>query len=225
MKKRLIVLCLLLSGCVLRSPAPQTVADPMAAEGGENPAEVAQAEELPDVAPESVSERLVLTDPVSDAVADMVLQLNTGLKSNRVQRLPMAVLPFVDLRDPRVKGPVGERFGESFLFQLEQNGYNLVDYRAVSLTTTAKAPLSKGNLSGLRSRYRIYFILTGTYARYPDGIVLNARVLDTTTRQVLATAQSHISNTRLEGALPGYDPLKVLQQGMIIENAQGAVGQ
>ena len=67
--------------------------------------------------------------------------------------------------------------------------------------------------------------MTGTYAQHSDGLVINARVIDTTTRQVLATGQTHIPNERLEGAIPGYDPLEALNQGLIIENRGGPVGR
>ncbi|GGO78800.1 hypothetical protein GCM10011348_11600 [Marinobacterium nitratireducens] len=165
------------------------------------------------------------TDPMSEAVAQMAQQLSAGLRENRIRRLPMAVLPFADLDRAAVPAtnPVGERIAENFIYQLQQAQYNLVDFRAVSLNTTEKPPLSRQSLSLLNSHYRIYFVLTGTYARYPDGVVLNARVLDTTTRQVLASAQTHVPGGRLEGALPGYDPLTSRERGMIIENRNGEV--
>lgn len=164
-------------------------------------------------------------DPVSEAVAQMAVQLDAGLLQNRVKRFPIAIVPFVNLHDNKTVGAFGERLSESFLYQIQQHGYNVVDYRAVSLNTTTKQPLSKQNLSALRVRHKIYFILTGTYAQHPDGLVLNARVLDTTTRQVLASGQTHIINERLEGALPGYDPLQSLNKGFIIENGSGPVGR
>jgi TolB-like protein len=168
-----------------------------------------------------------LMDPLSEAVAQMARQLSVGLRDNRIRRLPMAVLPFMALAGPDAQtatDPLGERVAENFLYQLQQAEYNLIDYRALSLTTTEKAPLSRQNLSALYSRNRIYFVLTGTYARYPGGIVLNARVLDTTTRQVLASAQTHVPDARFEGAWPGYDSLQALDSGMIIENGRGPVG-
>ena len=161
-------------------------------------------------------------DPVSEAVEQMAVQLVGGLNQNRVKRFPIAVLPFSSLRHSVPDPLFGDRLSESFIFPLQQRGYNVVDYRAISLATTVKSPVSKQNISALRQRYKIYFVLTGTYAHYPDGIVINARVLDTTTRQVLATAQTHIGNKRLEGALPGFDPVKALDNGYIIENGAGA---
>ncbi|GGC08159.1 hypothetical protein GCM10011352_38120 [Marinobacterium zhoushanense] len=163
-------------------------------------------------------------DPVSEAVRQMADQLAQGLDENRVRRLPMAILQFHELVERERVGSLGERLSDGFIFQLEHLGYNLVDYRAVSLTTTAKQEPDPGSLSLLRSRNRIYFVLTGTYAVQPEGLVVNARVLDTTTRQVLASAQSHIPLNRLEGAWPGYDPLRAADTGMIIENRQGPAG-
>ncbi len=165
-----------------------------------------------------VAESKAEVDPVSEAVEQMAVQLVNGLNQNRVKRFPIAVLPFASLRQSVPDPLFGERLSESFIFPLQQRGYNLVDYRAVSLATTLKSPVSKQNMSALRDRYKIYFVLTGTYAHHPDGIVINARVLDTTTRQVLAAAQTHIVNQRLEGALPGFDPVKALNNGYIIEN-------
>ncbi|WP_409525024.1 FlgO family outer membrane protein [Nitrincola sp. MINF-07-Sa-05] len=164
------------------------------------------------------------TDPVSEAIQQMAAQLASGLDENRVKRLPLAILPFSRLESRGEAGSVGERLAESFIFQMEYLGYNLVDYRAVSLTTTSKPDLSDANLSMLRNRNRIYFILTGTYAEYSDGVVVNARVLDTTTRQVIAAAQSHIPYQRFEETWPGYKPLQARERGMIIENRRGPVG-
>ncbi len=162
-------------------------------------------------------------DPLSEAAAQMAVQINAGLQQNRVKRFPVAVIPFVNLHNERKVGRFGERIEQALIYQLQQHGYNLVDYRATGITTSTKQPLSKQNLSGLRTRYKIYFLVTGTYAQHSDGLVLNTRVIDTTTRQVLATGQSHIINHRLEGMIPGYNPLEALNEGMIIENGGGPV--
>lgn len=163
-------------------------------------------------------------DPVSEAVVQMAYQLETGMDKSNVSRLPLAVLAFRNLLQPEQVGELGERLGDSFVFQLEQRGYNLVDYRAQSLVTSVKPEIEPYNMSALRTRHRIYFVLTGTYALHPDGVVINARLLDTTTRQVLASGQSHIPLSRLEQRWPGYNLLEAHERGMIIENRQGPVG-
>ncbi len=231
MKRVAGVLLLLMTGCAVQERPPVAVQVESFGAGA-----VAQLRNLDEggaglAAPDSAALSLLaseaLTDPVSEAVAQMVRQLSVGLREHRVKRLPMAVLPFVELGSSTAETAtdlLGERVAENFIYQMQQGQYNLIDYRALSLTTTEKAPLSRQNLSALFSRNRIYFVLTGTYARYPDGIVLNARVLDTTTRQVLASGQTHVPDARLEGALPGFDALQALEAGMIIENGRGPAG-
>jgi TolB-like protein len=233
MKRLAGVLALLMTGCAMQARPPVAVQVESFGEGA-----VTQLRELgaggsvtvsgaPGSASLSLLESRALTDPMSEAVAQMVRQLSVGLRESRVKRLPMAVLPFVELAGDTAETAtdlLGERVAENFIYQMQQAQYNLIDYRALSLTTTEKAPLSRQNLSVLFSRNRIYFVLTGTYARYPDGIVLNARVLDTTTRQVLASGQTHVPDGRLEGTLPGFDPMQALEAGMIIENGRGPVG-
>lgn len=220
-------LWLLLAGCTAQQPVPVQVES--LGQSALQQLRGTDASEVNLVAGQPAGLVLVAeqaqSDPVSEAVALMAQQLSVGLQEQRIRRLPMAVLPFVDLdrTDVPASNPLGERIAETFIYQLQQGQYNLVDYRAVSLNTTEKPLLSRQSLSLLYSSYRIYFVLTGTYARYPDGVVLNARVLDTTTRQVLASAQAHLPKERLEGEFPGYDPLTSLQQGMIIENRNGEV--
>ncbi|WP_432471901.1 FlgO family outer membrane protein [Amphritea sp. HPY] len=229
MRYCLLLSVLLLSACALDKPVPVTVesVSPEAieairqADAANLEAEAANLKarrELTKFEVAVVDGQANGADPLSEAVAQMAVQLNAGLQQNRVKKLPIAILPFVKLGAKETGTPTGERLSENFIFQLQQHGYNLVDYRAVSLNTSAKDPLSTGNLSALHNRYRIYFVLTGTYTQHPDGVVVNARVLDTTTRQILAAAQTNVPISRLEGALPGYDPIQSMDKGMIIEN-------
>lgn len=220
----ILLLSMLGAGCSYQQPMPVKIEklSPQASKALLNEARnITLAEPVPFGV---VAANQAEVDPVSEAVEQMAIQLVNGLNQNRVKRFPIAVLPFSSLRQSVPDPLFGERLSESFIFPLQQRGYNLVDYRAVSLATTLKSPVSKQNVSALRERYKIYFVLTGTYAHHPDGIVINARVLDTTTRQVLASAQTHIANQRLEGALPGFDPVKALNNGYIIESGTGPVG-
>lgn len=222
MRYSLLLWPLLLAGCALNEPVPVTVqsVDPQVL-AQMREAEAANLEAQRELAKREVrvvDDQPSGADPLSEAVAQMAVQLNVGLTENRVKRLPIAILPFVQLGSKASGTPTGERLSENFIFQLQQHGYNLVDFRAVSLNTTVKDPLSTDNLSGIRNRYRIHFVLTGTYSQHPDGIIINARVLDTTSRQILAASQTNIPSVRLEGALPGYDPIKAMDDGMIIEN-------
>lgn len=229
MRYCLLLSVLLLSACALDQPVPVAIesVSPQAVDAirEADAANIEARREVAAIEREQIKHDVIVvdgmargTDPLADAVAQMARQLNVGLQQNRVKKLPIAILSFVKLGSRESGTPTGERLSENFIFQLQQHGYNVVDYRAVSLNTSSKDPLSTGNLSALHNRYRIYFVLTGTYTQHPDGIIINARVLDTTTRQILAASQTNVPVSRLEGGLPGYDPIKSMDQGMIIEN-------
>jgi len=156
-------------------------------------------------------------DPLSQAAQIIAEQLVEGLSEARVKRFPMTILPFGALPGHAQYEQVGERVSESLFHSLQSNSYNLIDYRVAGMPDRAMPEVSEQDISQLRSRNRIYFVLVGNYANYPDGLVINARVLDTTTRQVLAAGQVHIANEQLEGRLPGYDPLLAGEKGMIVE--------
>ncbi|NRA20542.1 MAG: hypothetical protein HRU05_08685 [Oceanospirillaceae bacterium] len=225
MIKVLIMSILMLSGC-----AAQGVNSPFSNKMSTEEARaiVQQAIELDSLSGFAEPAAIAITpvepnyfDPISEAVAQMADQMVLGLRQNRVKRLPVAVLPFKSLRRSVQDDLFGARLSESFVFPMTQRGYNMVDYRAVTLVTTDKAPLTKGNLPVLQQQYKIYYILTGTYARHGDGVVINARILDVITRQVVAAGQTHIAYKRLESQLPGYNPIDALNRGYIIENGIG----
>lgn len=156
-------------------------------------------------------------DPLSAAAQILGTQLVDGLSEARVRRFPMTILPFGALPGHVAFNSVGERVSESLFYALQSNEYNLIDYRVAGMPDRAVPQISEQQIGELRARNRIYFVLVGNYAHYADGLVINARVLDTTTRQVLAAGQVHIDNRLLEGRLPGYNPLLAAEKGMIVE--------
>ena len=225
MKSVLLISILVLSGCVAQG-VKSPFSNKMSAQ--EARAIVQQAIEIDSLSAFAEPAATAITpiepnyyDPISEAVAQMADQMVLGLRQNRVKRLPVAVLPFKSLRHSVHDDLFGARLSESFVFPMTQRGYNMVDYRAVSLVTTDKAQMTKGNLPTLQQQYKIYYILTGTYARHGDGVVINARILDVVTRQVVAAGQSHMAYKRLESQLPGYNPIDALNRGYIIENGIG----
>ncbi len=163
-------------------------------------------------------------DPYSYAASILAEQFAVGLSEARVQRLPMTILPLGPVPGQIPYQHVGEQVAEALFFFMQANQYNLIDYRVAGMPDVAMPDLDTETLSSLRRRNRIYFVITGNYGRYNEGVVVNARVLDTTTRQVLAAGQVHIADRLLEGSTPGYDSLRAIENGMIIETQQGPAG-
>lgn len=214
-----LIAALALTGCQLANVMPQTPASGKTGDEAKSaylsdrdqPLETAPVMDVRSVPLDSKA------DPLSHAARILGEQLIVGLSEARVKRFPMTVLPFGALPGHADYPSVGERVSESLFYSLQANEYNLIDYRVAGMPDRAMPDISQQQITELRQRNRIYFVLIGNYAHYPGGLVINARVLDTTTRQVLAAGQAHVANELLEGQLPGYDPLRAAERGMIVE--------
>ena len=215
---------LLLSGCqlpMLTAPQSMDAADPEVQAGSSADSPYLSERGEPLEAKQALGVQAVAldtkVDPLSSAAQILGEQLISGLSEARVKRFPMTILPFGALPGHSSYNTVGERVSESLFYSLQANEYNLIDYRVAGMPDRAMPEISEQQIGELRSRNRIYFVLVGNYAHYADGLVINARVLDTTTRQVLAAGQVHVADQLLEGRLPGYDPLLAAEKGMIVE--------
>ncbi|MCW9052709.1 MAG: FlgO family outer membrane protein [Motiliproteus sp.] len=149
-------------------------------------------------------------------VRTMAAQIEASLKQRGIKRLPITITPFVDLAAPKKQRHLGTELAEGFFHELQVRGFNLIDFAALPFADTGdnSAPYP---LTDFYRNHRISYVLSGTYIVNSDGIIINARVLDTVTKQVVATGQSQLSVGDLEGSLPGYNPLDS-RDGMIVEN-------
>lgn len=163
--------------------------------------------------------RAALGQPLNyfgQSVRTMANQIEIGLAQKGIKRLPMAITSFVDLAAPQSTRGLGDEIAEGFFHELQARGFNLIDHKAIAFAT-GHAVKHPSMLSEFYKDHRISYVLSGSYSRNADSLVINARMLDTVTRQVVATGQAEIAVAELEGGLPGYDPLSS-RDGMIIEN-------
>lgn len=204
----LLFICSLLAGCT--GQPIHVVVD------NEVSTRVANPEAL-NTRPSDPAQRSAISAPVGylgGAVRQMAEQLETGLAGKGIKRLPIAITPFVDLTSTKMERPLGNELAEGFYHELQARGFNLIDHRALPFAdrSTTNLPLSE-----YYRQHRVSYVLGGTYIVNSSGVTVNARMLDTITKQVVATGQADFGTEQLEGALPGYDPFSS-QDGMIIEN-------
>lgn len=156
---------------------------------------------------------------VGEPVRIMSAQIEAALKEKGIRTLPITVVPFVELQKPHQTTEFGVEVAEGFYHELQARGFNLIDFQTVGFDGTSQ-PAHKQKqpkLSDLYKQHRISYVVTGNYTATADGVNIHARVLDTVTRQVVASGQSHIGVAALEGGLPGYHPMSS-REGFIVEN-------
>ena len=95
---------------------------------------------------------------------------------------------------------------------------------AVYLAGSHKAGLfvrNKTALISLRSglfsmRLVTQSFITGTYTGFPDGVMINARMIDLQSKVVMSSAQGFLPTDDVEGIMGGYDATRNFK-GKIIE--------
>ncbi|WP_216820084.1 FlgO family outer membrane protein, partial [Zoogloea sp. LCSB751] len=81
---------------------------------------------------------------------------------------------------------------ESFIYELNRRGEVVVDFKttgSIQVTPSGDFVMSR-NYKDLSARLPISRILTGTFSRNSQGILVNARIIDLRTKMVETTAQS-----------------------------------
>lgn len=112
-----------------------------------------------------------------------------NLKESRV-----AITSFVDLESLRETDKIGLSLSELLIHKLQLSGFKIVDFKAMnSINVAANGDhVFSRNPAELKNEFNIHYFLTGTLTKSRDGIVVNARLLDTKTLLVVSSAQAFI---------------------------------
>ncbi len=140
-----------------------------------------------------------VSTPLTDAVELMSQQLFVT-RQYVTEQTPIAVTSFVDLADFSDVGPVGNQLAESFVHHLQANGMRVVEYKApdhIKVTPTGDFALSR-DYTELSAQVPIDYILTGTYSRQNEGLLVNVKLFASRSKIVVATAQGLVPKSVYE---------------------------
>ena len=138
---------------------------------------------------------------------------------------PIAVASFVDLDTLKDTNWMGLQIEESFIYELNRRGEVVVDFKttgSIQVTPSGDFVMSR-NYKDLSARLPISRILTGTFSRNSQGILVNARIIDLRTKMVETTAQSLIPQQYLSGASNSFGRASV-NRGYLMRGGQSASG-
>lgn len=89
---------------------------------------------------------------------------------------------------------LSQQIQESLLTQFTQLGYNTIEYRLekhLNLASNADGMLSR-DISKLRQRQNIDFVITGTLTRQQHAYIVNARMVNTQDSRIVSAASTEI---------------------------------
>jgi len=126
--------------------------------------------------------------------------------------LPMSALRLgVDGKNSPVVNPIGYQIQESFVTFATQVGLNIVEFKTmatIKIKANSDRMLSR-QLNELQRGVGADYFLTGTYAEQESSLVVNVRLIDVQSQQVIAAATDYIpansmwqpSTNRMKGNL------------------------
>jgi TolB-like protein len=136
---------------------------------------------------------------VNDYVVNLTSQLNhLNVALNANTRVGVSSFFYADALDTKLvtgqASGLSQQIQESLLTQFTQLGYHTVEYRLgnnLSLSENSDSILSR-DLSKLRNRQNIDLVITGTVTRQQHAYIVNARLVNIESKQVLSAGSTEI---------------------------------
>ncbi|MGB1199483.1 MAG: FlgO family outer membrane protein [Thalassotalea sp.] len=89
---------------------------------------------------------------------------------------------------------IGHQIQESFITLATQAGLNVIEFKtmpSVKLQSSYDVMLSR-NTHELNENFNAHYYLTGTYSEQTDSYIINARIIELKTQQVVAAATNYL---------------------------------
>lgn len=123
---------------------------------------------------------------ITEMTSNMVMTNENGI---------IAVTHFTNASsDYNSTGDLGFALGESFLRELHQFGFRTLDYKvsdAIRVTMEGDFALTRDFME-LKNEVPAEYVLVGTIIEQQQGFVVNARIVELSTKSILATGKSFI---------------------------------
>lgn len=134
---------------------------------------------------------------IKDTIDEAIIEISDQLVKSTKVRIEdkIAVTSFVNLNKLNETSYFGREISESMFNELHIRGFNLLDIRGTkSIRVNDKGEFfitRKINLLN-HKEVPISYILIGTYSKFGKGILVNARIVDNKTGDVISTARTVI---------------------------------
>ncbi|CAG8998434.1 MAG: hypothetical protein CENE_00380 [Candidatus Celerinatantimonas neptuna] len=138
-------------------------------------------------------------------------------------RTPIGVASFVSLENLRKTNPFGMQIAESFVFEMQQHGLSVIDYKAtgfIRITPNGDFVYSR-NIKELPKVQPIEYLLIGTYSHTMNGFIINARIVGAKSKVVVASAQQLIPTSVFNSVMdinPNRNKPKMRDGVLLIES-------
>ncbi|MEA3289080.1 MAG: FlgO family outer membrane protein [Campylobacterota bacterium] len=145
------------------------------------------------------------TNPqVDDTINETIIRLSDQLLStSRISSgEKIAITSFVDLHQLNKTTHFGRKLSESFFKELHVRGFSLVDARGtetIRINADGEFFITRDIKLLNKKVIENSYVLVGTYTRFGDGVMVNARIMDNISGDIVSVARTiiHVSDCDL----------------------------
>lgn len=156
-------------------------------------------------------------DNINATIAQLAdrLLMSSRIPYNRMGDI--AVTSFVDLHQLNKTTHFGRTVGETMFDELFVRGFNVTDFRGqstISVNANGEYFLSR-DVNLLRNNIQNQYILVGTYSKFNEDIIVNARIIDNINGTIVASARSSFvtNDCRILENCPATRKIKIITDG------------
>lgn len=155
----------------------------------------------------SANNTVLIGEYVEQMATNMLESLNVP-----VETAVVGVASFVEFTDDLVSvNPLGNLLAENFIFELQQNGIPVVDYKIAQNVMV----LANGDYVFSRNREQLNIdvmshVLTGSIIYNKQGLVVNARVVDLESKRVVSASKKVIPYFVLDSIIPASEKQAII---------------
>ena len=155
----------------------------------------------------SANNTVLIGEYVEQMATNMLESLNVP-----VETAVVGVASFVEFTDDLVSvNPLGNLLAENFIFELQQNGIPVVDYKVAQNVMV----LANGDYVFSRNREQLNMdvmshVLTGSIIYNKQGLVVNARVVDLESKRVVSASKKVIPYFVLDAIIPASEKQAII---------------
>ncbi|MEA3554667.1 MAG: FlgO family outer membrane protein [Campylobacterota bacterium] len=134
-----------------------------------------------------------IQDTYNESINEIADQLLSNSRINNGDKI--AISSFVDLHKLNKTTHFGRNLSESMFDELHVRGFNVVDIRGTkTLRVNANGEFFITRDISLLNKKRVEntYVLVGTYSKFGKGILLNIRIIDNATGDIISTARTII---------------------------------
>ncbi len=181
MKKKLIaaaVLAVLATGCSMRMPPPKNI----------------------------------MTSEREDRFGTLYIatELNRNLLKRDIMAAPVIVTTFVDLNDLGKTSVFGRMMAERLIDELNKQGFKVLEVRRAQdlfMKKDVGELILTRDVAELSGNSNARAVLAGTYVATEQSVIINARLIDTKSPQVISTVSFEVQMTQeIQGLIQGTSP-------------------